>query len=647
MSDPFYTGPSRRPNRISDMNTPGSIRKQQPFRPSGGPRASMLPVSRSSMVPPAPSSTIRNSRSSLAPSSIRRSMAPGGMGAGAGGLLGSARKPRQSSFGVGMFQSMVNTVATRDPRPLKDRSFQAKMAEELLEYLSNYCDLGSYQVTLHDKMVRSPTQKEFAAMFKCLYHRLDPGYDFSQRAIEHDVYFLLKTIGYPYMESITKSQISAVGGTNHWPTFLGVLHWMAQLNLSIDEYEQQEDELHLRDREASNVIDSIYARYFLRAYPLYLDNTTDPSLDDELRQECDKFTANLEKDIDGLEKENRELARQLQHLNKVAEDLEAVKVRHQTLESDVVKFQAYIDNMKSRKERWTTVIEKLKEEEKNCQQELEQLQQETANLENHIKSQGLSTTDIDSMNSERDNLRKSIQTVEARMDEVREHLDDRERVAVRAQSELDRILKEYNSSLDDAGVESESRSDLLIRVNDPLSSENVGKLAYELLDGQDIPGSIRPRLLDNRQKLSMKIHDTQDKMIQLQEKAEQLAEDINERRDQKENLEANLNASRIQHDEIADNMNNDATKTKAAIEGLERKIGSMQAAVHSGSLELEQQEFDVGVERDRLRHDIEYKRGEMYDEVSRLVTLAVDFKLGIQTALEEYENFTNDGLRSN
>ena len=137
--------------------------------------------------------------------------------------MGAQQSTRQSFFAT----APLPATLPQDPRRLKDASVRAKMADELSEYLSRNNFEMEMMHSLNQKSFTSPTQKDFNYMFQWLYHRIDPTYRFSGK-IDADVPALLKQMRYPFEKSITKSQITAVGG-NNWHTFLGLLHWMMQL----------------------------------------------------------------------------------------------------------------------------------------------------------------------------------------------------------------------------------------------------------------------------------------------------------------------------------------------------------------------------------------------------------------------------------
>jgi kinetochore protein NDC80 len=66
----------------------------------------------------------------------------------------------------------------RDPRPLKDRSYQAKIGQEMLDYLAQHNFKMEMKHTLSQNIIKSPTQKDVNYMFQWLYHRIDPSYRF-------------------------------------------------------------------------------------------------------------------------------------------------------------------------------------------------------------------------------------------------------------------------------------------------------------------------------------------------------------------------------------------------------------------------------------------------------------------------------------
>ena len=142
--------------------------------------------------------------------------------------------PRNS---IGAQQTITNSNphhnTTRDPRPLRDKNFQNLLQQEIYSYLNEQKFDVETNHPISLKALKQPTQKDFIYIFKWLYLRLDPGYIFT-KSLEHEVYSILRTMQYPYLATINKSQISAVGGSN-WPKFIGMLHWLVVINKKLDD----------------------------------------------------------------------------------------------------------------------------------------------------------------------------------------------------------------------------------------------------------------------------------------------------------------------------------------------------------------------------------------------------------------------------
>ncbi|KAG4217283.1 hypothetical protein PC116_g34236, partial [Phytophthora cactorum] len=132
--------------------------------------------------------------------------------------------------------------------------------------------------TLSHNIIKSPTQKDFNYMFQWLYHRIDPSYRF-QKNIDQEVPPILKQLRYPYEKSITKSQISAVGGQN-WSTFLGLLHWMMQLAHMLEGYSSNRYDEACIESGVDVISDHIVFDFLSSAYRDWLAMDEDAGDDD-------------------------------------------------------------------------------------------------------------------------------------------------------------------------------------------------------------------------------------------------------------------------------------------------------------------------------------------------------------------------------
>lgn len=626
---------------------------------TSNPRASMLPggrptalsttsKSRHSMIPSRGGPYSRNAPITSGPSAgelmaasaqrsnMRKSIVPS-----QGGPPGSNTRSRQSSMGIGNFSTPIGgTTSSKDTRPLRDRNYQAVMCQAIYDYLLDNKFEIEMRHPLTQKTLKAPTQKDFVYIFHWLYKRLDPGYKFT-KSIEHEVYFLLKTINYPFLESINKSQISAVGGQN-WPVYLGMLHWLVELNMSLETYDSKDYSTGETD---DDMLDQIFIRYISKSYKAFLANEDDYSeYKQEMEHEFEQYSASLSNDIESAANETAALESRFQELNKASEHYSSLERKGEALESDLVKFKAYIDTMEKRKAKWTSVLEKIGEELESAVRELKEIQTSKNELQQKIKEQGLLPADIDRINSERENLGRSLEKVSASLEEMNKICNEKEAAAQSSLDSLERYIQKYTSSIYRIGIVSNEniKVDFDISLDAPLSTENLGKRPDALLKGKNLQQVIRPALLEYRNSVGTKVHIARDDLIKLQDQFDRITESINEKKDQTDNLDAKLNAARISHEAIYETMTSDTSVSHAQIEKMERDLQAMEIAATQGMLQLNQRSQSIAIEFDQLERNVQISRESMHADVQRMLFQITDFKVLIQESLEDFENFVVD-----
>ena len=113
---------------------------------------------------------------------------------------------------------------SKDTRPLRDRSFQAKMRQDLGTYLVN----TGFEVA--SQMLQNITGKDFRAVFQHLVTCLDPLWPF-ELEIRFENHFMqaLRAMKYPYVGQIDLKWLPTPAAMHSWPALLGMLHWLAEL----------------------------------------------------------------------------------------------------------------------------------------------------------------------------------------------------------------------------------------------------------------------------------------------------------------------------------------------------------------------------------------------------------------------------------
>jgi kinetochore protein NDC80 len=619
------------------------------------------PSYRPSMVPQPQSST--NVRQSLAPGRGLSGLfvRPNGVGGAdaprpsAISVLNpptSARAPRPSSiarpssFGIGSTPFGASTgvgfsatpasghPAMRDPRPLRDKAYHANMLQKINEYLvANNFEI-EMKHPLTPKTLKTPTQKDFVMLFQWMYRRMDPGYKFA-KSIEHEVYFLLRLINYPYLESINKSQIAAVGGQN-WPVFLGMLFWMVQLNQTLETYEWNNEQAEKSDE---TMLSQILDRYASRSYRAYLANEHDFSeYKTEVRKEISEFSESIRSSIEEARGEIGQLQKRKDELEKEAEGYNALERKREALESDLVKFQAYIDAMESRKTKWNSVLEKITDELTKSQQELHEVETIGEALQSQIHEQGLSPQDIDNMNTERETLSKNLELIAGRHEELLKLNKEREVQAHRLHEALEASLQRYTTLLYRTGLSSTSDIDLNISILPPFTEENLGLRPEALLHNKELRNHIRPSIIQQRHVIGQRLHRTQDECIRLQEENDRINESLIDKREQVESLEAKLHMAKIAYDELYENMNSEAVASNAKIEKMERELQMIMSGPQQQLLRLTQRAKAIEIEYEEIEGTAMTAKASMNKEIDRMIHYLIEFKIHVQTSLEDYEN---------
>ena len=341
----------------------------------------------------------------------------------------------------------------RDPRPLKDRSYQTQIGQQLLDYLSHHGFEMEMKHSLTATTVKSPTQKDFNYIFQWLYHRIDPSYRF-QRNIDQEVPPILKQLRYPFEKSITKSQIAAVGGQN-WNMFLGLLHWMMQLAVMLDRYEDGVYDDACAEAGVDVSGDRVIFHFLSNAYRDWLqvdDDGEDEDADRILAPHVDRMAANFNKaneryleELAVLEAENKSLKDQLEGLEKSNANITKLDTHFKILETDKGKFEQYNSSVEAKAEKYESRIKFLLEELQKIEAELREAEQEKAKLQESVDRQGISVQDIDRMNSERERLQKGLETTSTRLEETKKRVGEKEVEAGNRFEDLERAVESYNS----------------------------------------------------------------------------------------------------------------------------------------------------------------------------------------------------------
>ena len=578
------------------------------------------------------------------------------------------------------FFTQVPTAAgvPRDPRPLRDRSFQARISQELLEYLTHNNFELEMKHSLGQNTLRSPTQKDFNYIFQWLYHRIDPGYKF-QKSMDAEVPPILKQLRYPYEKGITKSQIAAVGGQN-WYTFLGMLHWLMQLAQMMDRFILGEYDEACAEAGIDVTGDRIIFRFLTGAYHDWLqggededDETAEKRLVPHVEAMAHEFASGNEKyvqEMNSLETENQSLREQIEELDKSAPDMAKLDQHFRILEDDKRKFEDYNHNIEGKIEKYENRIRFLDEEIKKTESDLHGAEEERSSLQASVDQQGITIHDIDRMNTERERLQKSLEDTMGRLEEAHARVMEKEAEASGKLEELEQIVKIYNtlcyqtSLIPSSAINAKNQDyELNLNVNESnFSASQIGapnrissegdRLLAEPFTGYhpahlltlDLRGLIRTNLISLRKEINERRKQGIDADLDRRNLLENIKEAMDEKRTEVEALEHKNRAAEEEYERTKEITTTQKTASDAQIEKMEKELARMRATLSESVQLMEQREMNTNIEYEQLTIRANALREELHTNIESMLNDVIRFKVHVQKGLEDYESFVVDEM---
>ncbi|GAD94715.1 conserved hypothetical protein [Paecilomyces variotii No. 5] len=565
----------------------------------------------------------------------------------------------------------------RDPRPLRDRAFQARIGQEILEYLTHNNFELEMKHSLGQNTLRSPTQKDFNYIFQWLYHRIDPSYKF-QKSIDAEVPPILKQLRYPFEKSITKSQLAAVGGQN-WPTFLGLLHWMMQLAQMLDRFYMGEYDDACAEAGVDVTGDRIIFRFLTGAYHDWLQGGEDE--DDEIAEKrlvphVEAMAAEFEKgneryvqEMKVLEAENRALRDQIEELEKNAPDIPKLDKHFRILEDDKRKFEDYNQNVQGKIDKYENRIKFLDDEIKKTDADLQAAEEERSGLQASVDRQGITIQDIDRMNTERDRLQKSLDDALSRLEEAHARVMEKEAEASQKLEDLEQTVKTYNTlgyqtslipatAVNAKGVDYE----LHLNVNESnFSSSQLGgsqshtspegdRLVADPVTGYhpahllnlDLRGMVRSNLIALRKEINERRKRAIDDDLERRNLLDNIKEAMDEKRSEVEALEHRRRAAEEEFERTKEITTTQKLASDAQIEKMEKELAKMRATLTESVQLMEQREMNTNIEYEQLTLRANALREELHTGIESMLNDIIRFKVHVQKSLEDYESFVAD-----
>lgn len=577
-------------------------------------------------------------RASLAPKSTFTPLqaANTGRASSDGQRRSSVYRPRQSAAAPMSHQSFFQTTpqpagVPRDPRPLREAAYRARIGQELMEYMTKNNFELEMKHALSPNVMKSPTQKDFNFMFQWLYHRIDPNHRF-QKNIDQEVPPILKQLRYPFERSITKSQIAAVGGQN-WYTFLGLLHWMMQLAEMLDGYANNQYDDACMEAGVDVSGDHIIFEFLSRGYRDWLAMDEDQGDEDAERvlaphveamaKAFEKSNTKYTSELEMLEAENQRLLKEIADLEKNTPDPATLDSHFKIMEEDKAKFEDYNFKADQKLEKQDHRIQLLQDELDKMNGELKEAEDERRELQKAVDALGISMQDIDRMTSEREWLQKGLSSASQRLEEVKKKVAEKESEASHKLDELERMVENYNTlayqiaMIPATAANARGRDyELRLTVNEgsDFTSNNIfgsgnnssatERLLADPMTGYqpghilniDLRGQVRSGFLSLRKEVSERRSSAMDEMVKDHDLLDSIKEAIEDKRNEVEALNHRVRAAEEEYEKTREVTTAQKMSLDTQIEKMERQLAAMRGSLTESVQLLEQREINTTIE---------------------------------------------------
>lgn len=547
----------------------------------------------------------------------------------------------------GSSQQTPSSQITPDQRPLRNKNYITLISQEIYEYLINNQFERMTDHSLTQKTLKNPTQKDFTVIFKFIYNKLDSSHEFS-KAIDIEVFALLKNLGYPFLDTINRSQISAVGGQN-WPSFLGMLYWLVKLNINMEDI--------LETGLDGSIIwsqvdpEKILMDFLTKSYRGFLHEKDDYDSNlIKLSQDFQNLKVKLNEDIENLQQENLNLKNQHNHYNQQMIQLQKAETKSKALEDDLVTFKAYIETMENRKVQWAESLQKIRLQIDNLEEFYKQKEQEKLDLQQKLKSQNITIELLDNIDLERDKLSKNIDSLNDDNLKLNQTLEVTEIELAKNYQSLDNFIKNYNNAIEKIKP---IKHDFIIKLNPEIlinrqanssRSFNVDQIINKVLKQEKIS------LLQLNHEILENINKICDQQLKIEEECNNLQEKTSENSEAIETISSKILSLKSTYDENYQNMINNTNQISTENEKLEREMRTIKIKTDQEYITLENQFQRLSMIYDELSHSTSRSKSELSNKCQKISYFVGNFILDNRTYLlhlldyidQEYENEQND-----
>ncbi|KAJ6623413.1 HEC/Ndc80p family-domain-containing protein [Mycena sp. CBHHK59/15] len=308
----------------------------------------------------------------------------------------------------------------KEPRPLRERSFQTQMRQEISTYLKG----AGFEISL--ATLNNIQGKDYRAIFDFLVLILDPCHPLNQNARFEDEFVpALKALRYPFAHTIDNKWLAAPASMHSWPALLGVLHWLVESCKARALYETSGDPTLQIPSDVPEEFDDPWDHqalafdYFAQSYIVWLDMVDEfvepnQNLEDRYARMNERAQLDLEDKTNQLDQANIELNK----LKSSAAPIAKLRDENGLLKGDSEKFQKILHQYDVQKKKKIDQIAYEKAELATNGVHLEQLKSDQLKLTEIVKTQNLSPEEVIRMNTDHETLSQSLKDLKQKIAET-------------------------------------------------------------------------------------------------------------------------------------------------------------------------------------------------------------------------------------
>ncbi|KIL58306.1 hypothetical protein M378DRAFT_170731 [Amanita muscaria Koide BX008] len=520
----------------------------------------------------------------------------------------------RSSLWPGATSSLIQTV--KDPRPLRDKQYQAKMRQDIIFYLQ-----GSYS-EISKETLKNVRREDYIKIFLILVEKLDPGFKGIDPGRFTDEFVpTLEALRYPYAHQIDIKGLAAPGSMHSWPHLLGVLHWLVELCKLREDYVMSS---HPTLQDPSRVPDefddahdhcALGFDYYQSAYAAWLDMNDDfekynkPALEERYAKKNESVQEELERQKDLLAKVSAEFDK----MSSSEPPVVKLNKENEVLTTDSEKFLNILQQYEVRKKKLIDTIAYEKAELATGNSRLEQLKIEHERLSDIVKSQNLTPEEIIKMNTDHETLQRNLEDLRQKLSETHRIVMSLEVTVTNRAAAAEEAVDGYTNFLTALGLfpplpHPWQEIDLSLELNTAASNPQ------QLLIGADIRKVIKPTL--------------------------------NAIAESKRSERASLETERIRFDNDLDQLNLECENLEEEIMETEKKVASLNEQADDLRDAAQQDALLASNEASRLDRDISQAKTAAIANGMHVKSHLQTLQLSYQEQVEKAARLKEDTIRA-